>query len=198
MPPELTALKSRKGVSYPDQRWSELIQKMAGGDQSSLAEFYNESNRLVFGLALRIVNDRSAAEEIVLDTYHQVWRQSRNFDPQRGKPSSWILMIARRRAIDQLRSSASAKQQQAPLEDAQLYPDGNESPEGIVLLGELQQMIHKALAQLNSKQRELIEIAFFSGQTQLEISDKLGIPLGTVKTRIRTGMLKLRELLMGL
>lgn len=195
MAPAMAASRSKKESSYPDQRWAELIQNMAGGDQSSLAEFYDQSNRLVFGLVLRIVNDRGAAEEITLDTYHQVWRQAQNFDPERGKPSSWVLTIARNRAIDRLRSSAWVRREQTPIDDVSLFLAGSDSPEESATLGERQRMVRNALVQLKPDQRELIEIAFFGGLTHQEISDKLGVPLGTVKTRIRTGMLKLRELL---
>jgi RNA polymerase sigma-70 factor (ECF subfamily) len=144
---------------------------------------------------LRIVNDRGAAEEITLDTYHQVWRQAQNFDPERGKPSSWVLTIARNRAIDRLRSSAWVRREQTPIDDVSLFLAGSDSPEESATLGERQRMVRNALVQLKPDQRELIEIAFFGGLTHQEISDKLGVPLGTVKTRIRTGMLKLRELL---
>lgn len=192
------AATRNKESAYPDQRWIDLIHKMSEGDQAALAELYDQSNRLVFGLAFKIVNDRGAAEEITLDTYHQVWRQAQNFDPERGKPSSWILTIARNRAIDRLRSTMLTKQRQTPLEDVTPFLVVDGSPEDSASINERQKLVRAALSQLKPDQRELIEIAFFAGQTHQEISDKLNLPLGTVKTRIRTGMLKLRELLVEL
>lgn len=187
--------KEKKAVGYPDQQWSELIRQMAGGDQSSLAEFYDQSSRLVFGLVARIVNDRGAAEEITLDTYHQVWRQAHNFDPERGKPSSWVLTIARNRAIDRLRSSAQTRGRQTPLEEMTPFLATDDSPEEITTMGERRRLVRAALAALKPEQRQLIEIAYFAGLSHQEIAHKLELPLGTVKTRIRAGMLKLRELL---
>lgn len=190
----MTAVKEKKTISYPDQHWADLISRMASGDQMSLAELYDQSSRLVFSLVMRILNDRGAAEEITLDTYHQVWRQAQHFDLQRGKPSSWILTIARNRAIDRLRSTARIRQQQTPLEEVELFLAVDDSPEESLATGERQRMVRLALAQLKPEERQLIEIAFFGGLTHQEISGQFNLPLGTVKTRIRSGMLKLREL----
>jgi RNA polymerase sigma-70 factor (ECF subfamily) len=154
--------KEKKSLGYPDQQWSELIRQMAGGDQSSLAEFYDQSSRLVFGLVARIVNDRGAAEEITLDTYHQVWRQAHNFDPERGKPSSWILTIARNRAIDRLRSSSQTRRRQTPIEEMTPLLAADDSPEEATTMGERRRLVRAALAALKPEQRELIEIAYFA------------------------------------
>lgn len=195
MLPAMAVSKSKHTSPYPDHRWSELIDKMAGGDQASLADLYDQSSRLVFGLVLRIVNDRSAAEEITLDTYHQVWRQAANFKPERGTPTSWILTIARNRAIDRLRSTARPRKEQTPLEDVAPFLAGNDSPEETALLSEQQRIVRAALAQLRAEQRVLIEVAFFGGLTHYEIAEQFNLPLGTVKTRIRAGMQRLREIL---
>jgi RNA polymerase sigma-70 factor (ECF subfamily) len=168
---------------------------MADGDQMALSDFYDQSNRLVFGMVMRIVNDRGAAEEITLDAYHQVWRQAQNFDSERGKPSSWLITIARNRAIDRLRSTKWVRQEQTPLEDVTPFLAAEGTPEESTFTNEQQKRVRFALAQLKNDQRELIEIAFFAGLTHQEISDKLNLPLGTIKTRIRAGMMKLRELL---
>lgn len=177
--------------------WAELIQQMARGDQAALAEFYDQSSRLVFGLVLRIVKERGAAEEITLDTYHQVWRQAQSFDAARGKPSTWLLTIARSRAIDRLRASAWSRQEQTPLEEVTPFVATHDSPEKNAVLGERQRLVRAALSRLKAEQRVLIEAAFFGGLSHQELAEKLALPLGTVKTRIRTGMLKLRELLLA-
>ncbi len=186
---------TRNKPSYPDEQWADLIRKMAGGNQAALGELYDQSSRLVFGLVLHIVRDHGTAEEVTLDTFHQVWRQATNFDPERGRPSTWMLTIARSRAIDRLRSTAWTRKTQTPLEDAGLFLAETGTPEDDTVLSEQQRIVRTALAKLTSEQRELIEIAFFGGLTHHEIAAKLNLPLGTVKTRIRAGMSKLRELL---
>lgn len=195
MASQMAVAKRKKESAYPDQAWTELIGRMADGDQMALSDFYDQSNRLVFGMVMRIVNDRGAAEEITLDAYHQVWRQAQNFDSERGKPSSWLITIARNRAIDRLRSTKWVRQEQTPLEDVTPFLAAEGTPEESTFTNEQQKRVRFALAQLKNDQRELIEIAFFAGLTHQEISDKLNLPLGTIKTRIRAGMMKLRELL---
>lgn len=187
--------QKKKEAAYPDQAWAELIGRMSNGDQSALAEFYDQSSRMVFGMVMRVVNDRSAAEEVTLDAFHQVWRQARNFDPDRGRPSSWLITIARNRAIDRLRSTRWNRQEQTPLEEVMPFLAETDTPEHSACAYEQQKLVRTALAQLNADQRQLIEIAFFSGLTHQQISATLNLPLGTVKTRIRAGMMKLRELL---
>lgn len=195
MSSHVVATKRKKEAAFPDQAWAELIGRMSDGDQSALAEFYDQSNRLVFGMVMRVVNDRSAAEEVTLDAFHQVWRQAGNFDSERGKPSSWLITIARNRAIDRLRSSKWSRHEQTPLEDITPFLAVEGTPEKTASINEQQKMVRSALAQLKPEQRQLIEIAFFAGLTHQEISAKLNLPLGTIKTRIRAGMMKLRELL---
>ena len=187
--------QKKKEAAYPDQAWAELIGRMSNGDQSALAEFYDQSSRMVFGMVMRVVNDRSAAEEVTLDAFHQVWRQARNFDPDRGRPSSWLITIARNRAIDRLRSTRWNRQEQTPLQEVMPFLAETDTPEHSASAYEQQKLVRTALAQLNADQRQLIEIAFFSGLTHQQISATLNLPLGTVKTRIRAGMMKLRELL---
>lgn len=185
----------KKKPCFPDEQWAALIAKMSGGDQQALAELYDQSSRLVFSLILRIVIDHGLAEEVTLDSFHQIWRQAANFDPERGRPSAWMLTIARSRAIDRVRSMSLTRKMQTPLEDAAFFLAGDDSPEAYVVLSEEQRRVRAALAQLKPEQRQLIEIAFFGGLTHHEIAAQLNLPLGTVKTRIRTGMMRLRELL---
>lgn len=194
--PHIVTARPKKAFPCHDQHWIELIHKMAAGDQSALAEFYDQSSGLVFGLVLRILNDRNAAEEVTLDAYYQVWRQAQNYNPERGKPLSWVIVIARNRAIDRLRATRLPKQEQTPLEDAALFLTFENTPEDSASASERQKIVRTALAQLKLEQRQLIEIAFFAGLTHQEIADKFQLPLGTVKTRIRAGMTKLRELLL--
>lgn len=189
-----TAYSTRKNQQH-DERWGALIAQIASGNQEALSEFYDQTNRMVFSLAVRMLNDRSAAEEITLDVFMQVWKQAASFDPERGKPLTWLLTIARNRTIDRMRCSAWMHREQTPLEDVIPFIADYHSPAEGVELREMRAQVRGALAKLKPEQREVIEIAYFGGLTQQEIAEHLNLPLGTVKTRMRTAMLRLRELL---
>lgn len=179
----------------PAANLANLIALIAEGDQQALSNFYDQTHRLVFSLALRVLNDRGAAEEVTLDVFMQVWKQARSFDPERGKPVTWLMTIARSRSIDRLRASSWRQQEQTPLEDViPFIPDYN-TPAEAAEISNRRQHVRAALAQLPLEQRELIEIAYYGGLTQQEISAHLKLPLGTVKTRMRSGLIRLRELL---
>jgi len=185
-------------LGSPEARWIALIQCIAQGDQQALAPLYDETSRLVYSLALRILRDHALAEEATMDVYLQVWRQAQSFSPDRGKPSAWLLKMARSRAIDLLRRGARKRRLEESLEAAVSIAAKTQNPEQASLLREEQRRTRKALARLNPEQREAIEIAYFAGLSHTEIAHVLGLPLGTIKTRIRTGMLKLRESLVTL
>ena len=177
--------------------WARLIGRIAQTDRHALAELYDASSSQVFGLVLRLVGDRAAAEEIALDVYTQVWKRASQYDPSRGSASSWLLLIARSRAIDHLRSSVrKTRDAERPLDPAVAQvSDHSANPEEVVLLQGRRQLVRSALESLDSRKREAIDLAFYSGLTHTEIADRLGLPVGTVKTRIRSGMIRLRELL---
>jgi RNA polymerase sigma-70 factor (ECF subfamily) len=156
---------------------------------------YDGTHPLVYGLALRILGDVADAEEVALDVYTQVWRTAGNFDPRRGSVSAWLVTLARSRAIDRLRSAAARRQREESRPELPEAPAAARSPEEASLLGQRRVRVRAALARLLPEQREAIELAFFSGLTHSELAARLGQPLGTVKTRIRLGMMKLRELL---
>jgi len=184
--------------SARDQDLASLIRKVADGDQSALSALLDSTSRLVFGLALRILGDRSTAEEVMLDVYTQVWRQAGSYDRKRGAPLAWILTIARSRAIDRLRSSRHDQLNSEPVEMLSDLSENAPNPEETSVLSERKKMVRSALTTLAAEQREVIELAYFSGLSHSEIALKLGQPLGTVKTRVRLGMMKLRESLMPL
>jgi len=179
-----------------DQEWVALIQKIADGDQTALATFYDSTNRLVYGLIMRVLGDASAAEEVLLDVYTQVWRQATSYDAQRGTPLAWLTTIARSRAIDRLRAGWQDQQRKEPLETLGEAPTSAANPEEMTVASERQRLIRAALETLSPEQREVIELAYYSGLSHSEIASKLNQPLGTVKTRTRLGMMKLREALM--
>lgn len=178
-----------------DKDWVELIRRVAEGDQSALTMLYDMTNRLAFGLILRIVNDRSTAEEVLLDVYTQVWRQAATYDVKRGAPIAWLLTISRSRAIDRVRASKFDLHNREPLEAIGEVRATSGSPEDESVLSERQRLVRSALDSLSPEQREVIELAYFSGLSHSEIALKLGQPLGTVKTRTRLGMMKLRDAL---
>ncbi|HEY0321514.1 MAG TPA: sigma-70 family RNA polymerase sigma factor [Pyrinomonadaceae bacterium] len=180
-------------VDIRDQDWAALIERMAGGDEYALQTFYDRSSRLIFGLLLRILNDTGLAEEVLLDVYMQVWRQAAKYDPVRGKTLAWIITIARSRAIDRLRSS---RQEEMRKESLDATDHGYVLTTGFVdptIAPERQRVVRGALDSLPPEQREVIEMAYYLGLSHSEIAARLGQPLGTVKTRTRLGMMKLRE-----
>ncbi|MEP7343292.1 MAG: sigma-70 family RNA polymerase sigma factor [Acidobacteriota bacterium] len=178
-----------------DQELISFVQRVAKGDQAALASLYDSTNRLVYGLILRVLGDSSTAEEVLLDVYTQVWRQAVSYDTGRGSPLAWLTTIARSRAIDRLRSGWQDQQRKEPLDLLTDRETGAASPEEMTVASERQRFVRSALALLSPEQREVIELAYYGGLSHSEIAAKLDQPLGTVKTRTRLGMIKLRDAL---
>lgn len=176
-----------------DQRLIVLMSEIARGDQEAFASFYDQTQRLVFSLALRILHDQGLAEEVTSDVFMQVWRQAANFETMRGTPLSWLMTIARTRSIDRLRASAYLRQESELLDTVAEQPATSLSPEKASLYREQQQLVRTALRQLSPDQRRLIETAYFEGLSQSELAEKFALPLGTVKTRVRSGMMILKK-----
>jgi len=168
---------------------------VADGDQSALTVLYDSTSRLVFGLVLRVVTDRASAEEVLLDVYTQVWRQASTYDAKRGAPLAWLMTIARTRGIDRLRSGKHEHQKKESLDAIGEITATTASPEADTVSSERRQLVRTALDSLSVEQREVIELAYYSGLSHSEIALQLGQPLGTVKTRTRLGMMKLRDML---
>jgi len=186
--------RDSREVSSRDQDWAALIDKIADGDQSALTTLYDSTSRLVFGLILRVVSDRATAEEVLLDVYTQIWRQAGSYDRKRGAPLAWMMTIARTRGIDRLRSS-KADLTREPLETSGEVTATTPSPEDASVASERGRLVRSALDTLSAEQREVIELAYYSGLSHSEIALRLNQPLGTVKTRTRLGMMKLRDTL---
>jgi 1-acyl-sn-glycerol-3-phosphate acyltransferase len=178
-------------------RWNQCMERIAQGDGEALGRLYDGTHSLVYGLALRILGDTADAEEVTLDVYSQVWKTAGNFDLYRGTVSAWLVMLARSRAIDRLRAGAARRQREETRGELPDAPASTVSPEEVSLLSQQRRLVRAALDTLAPEQREAIELAFFSGLSHSELASRLGQPLGTVKTRIRLGMMKLRELLGG-
>lgn len=181
--------------SIHEQEWAGLLARIAVGDQSALAELYDASSAKVFGLAMKILGDHAAAEETTLDVYTQVWRRISTYDAERGTPGSWLMTLAKHRAIDRFRSSYLERGRQVPLEQAAELPGCGDTPEQYSAGLERQRLVQDALATLSAEQRQAVALAYYWGMSQSEIAEQLKLPLGTVKTRIRLGMIKLREVL---
>jgi RNA polymerase sigma-70 factor, ECF subfamily len=176
--------------------WSRYLNAIRGGDHRALAELYDAASSVVYGLALRILSDRDLAEDVVVEVFAQVWRDAGKFDPARGSATSWIISMTRSRAIDLLRSR---KRERAadPIDSAAGIKSSLPDPEELSCLSERRQFVRCALGTLTVEQREAIDLAYFSGLSHSEIAYKLGQPVGTIKTRIRTAMIRLREELLG-
>lgn len=178
-----------------EQEWGQLIALTAQGDQAALATLYDCTSPQVYGLVLKILDNREAAEEVTLDVYTQVWRQAHTYDETRGSPGGWLMTIARTRAIDRYRAGAAERGRIQSLDTVEFFASDGETPEQDLAGQERRRYVQQALKILTSEQRQAIALAYFYGLSQSEIADKLLLPLGTVKTRMRLGMMKLRDAL---
>ena len=176
-------------------RWEDLVRGCAQADQACLATLYDQSSALVYGVALRVLSSPEDAEEVTLDVYNQVWRSAGNFANTRGTVTAWLVMLARSRAIDRVRSRAVRARVEEPIFEYAALASTGSSPEEATEAGQRRQRIRSAMASLPAEQRRAVELAFFSGLSHSELAGHLGVPLGTVKTRIRSSMMKMRELL---
>jgi RNA polymerase sigma-70 factor (ECF subfamily) len=173
------------------------LERMARGDEDALAELYDRHGRLVYSLALRIVRDQRDAEEIVQEVFAQAWRQSGRYSAGRGSVVGWMLTLTRSRAIDRVRGRR-ARPEAASHETAMAdLPDNAMAADERLASAARAAQVRAALDSLPFLQRTAIELAFYDGLTHAEIADRLEQPLGTVKTRIRQGLLKLRDRLAG-
>jgi len=179
-----------------EQEWVTLVRSIAAGNQHALQKLYERAHRPVFTLIMRIVSNRQTAEELTLDVFHDVWRRAAKYEPQGGTVLGWILNQARSRAIDRLRFEGRQKRVNPSAEDWRQVTAPRDSQEAIALRqqGEL---LRRALAALTPEERQTIETAYFSELTFSEVALQLNQPLGTVKTRIRSGLARLRQALAG-
>ena len=170
-----------------------LLARIAVGEEGAFERLYDLTSPRVFALALRILNDRGAAEETTLDVFLQVWRQGERYEPAKGTPLGWLLTIARTRALDTRRTRQRRARREEPFEAALGLPDGGASPEDLSAGEQDAARIRRALAALTPGQREALIAAYFAGLSQTEIARATGQPLGTVKTRIRSGLIRLEH-----
>ncbi len=169
------------------------LQRMAGGDHPALALCYDLMGSVVFSLAVRMLRDRAAAEDVTQDIFVQVWRQAGNYDTGRGSPEAWIMMIARTRILDRLRSRSAGIVLKPVGDHLPEAPDAEDWPEDLAITREDAVNVRRALMELPGDQKQAIELAFFEGLTHVEIAERLAVALGTIKTRIRLGLMKIKD-----
>jgi RNA polymerase sigma-70 factor (ECF subfamily) len=177
----------------PEQDWATLVQSIAAGDQLALHALYERAHRPVFTLIMRITANREIAEELTIDVFHDVWRRASQYDAAIGTVLGWIMNQARSRAIDRLRFEGRQKRNRGG--DVELGAEVVADPSDVVKLREQSEALRAALVALTPEECQAIEMTFFDGLTHAEAAARLNQPLGTIKTRIRSGLHKLREML---
>jgi RNA polymerase sigma-70 factor (ECF subfamily) len=174
----------------------DLVDRIKRGDSSALDDLHERYSSPVYSLVWKILQNAEEAEEVALDVFWQVWRQADRYDPSRGAPPAWIFTVARSRAIDRLRARQRREDRTISFDDpaVNLDPlDEEAAPDLVASFRQRRDTMREAVTTLPVAQREAIELAFFKGLTHVEIAQRLGQPLGTIKTRIRQGLIKLRK-----
>ncbi len=178
-----------------EQRWRGYLEEIAQGHAEALAKLYRETVPILNGMALRLLGNPADAEEVVLEVYEQVWRSAAGYDSSRSRVLWWLSMLTRSRALDRLRTTRRRAAVEEPVAEALDFESPGPLPEATVLDSERSQLVRTAIAGLSPDQRQAVELAFFSELSHSEIAEKLDIPLGTIKTRIRTALRRLRDAL---
>jgi RNA polymerase sigma-70 factor (ECF subfamily) len=180
-----------------DEHRSQLaaaLARVAGGDRAALRIVYQDTSAKLFGICLRILNDRSEAEDVLQDVYVTVWRKAGTFDPGRASPITWLVAIARNRSIDKLRGGAAGRRLE-PIENAEAVSDP--APAAVEVLEQVQEnaKLTTCLGELEARHATAIRAAFMDGNTYEELAKRMDVPLGTMKSWVRRGLLKLRACL---
>ena len=173
---------------------AELLSRSARGDEAAFADLYDATSRRLFGLVLRIVRDHAMSEEVTQEVYLDVWRQSSRFDPERGSALSWLMTIAHRTAVDKVRASEASRRRDDAHASTHQDIEFDTTAESAQASLEAQR-VRRALATLTDAQRAAVELAYLGGYTHTEVARLLDLPLGTAKTRIRDGLIRLRDTL---
>ncbi len=190
--PDAPSSPEVSGRSVEAKRLSELILRSGRGEEAAFADLYDAVARRLHGLVLRVIRDPAQAEEVTQEAMVEIWRQSARYNPSLGSPLSWLMTIAHRRAVDRVRSAEAASrrdttyyQQSTVIEHDSTAEAAAQNMEGL--------RVRQALGSLTDTQRGALELAYFGGYTHNEVATMLGIPLGTAKTRIRDGLIRLRD-----
>ncbi|MGZ4446423.1 MAG: ECF RNA polymerase sigma factor SigK [Nocardioides sp.] len=170
----------------------ELLKLAGRGDQTAFAQLYDATRTRVFGLAVRVVRDRAQAEEVAQEAFLEIWRQSGRYDSDRGSPLAWMLTIVHRKAVDRVRSAEASTRRDTTYHQ-QTQPVEHDSTAEAAHASLEAHRVRSALATLTEVQREALELAYVGGYTHTEVATMLDLPVGTAKTRIRDGLIRLRD-----
>jgi RNA polymerase sigma-70 factor (ECF subfamily) len=175
----------------------DLLKRVGQGDRLSFEALYDRFSGVLFSVAYRVLNNQEAAEDVLQDVFIQIWEKAPLYDPARGKPMTWAITLARNKAIDRLRSTQRRDRLRDEMErEAETFEKFDDRSSFDAAAGvETGKLVREAIQKLSKDQREAIELAFFSSLTQTEIAGRLNEPLGTIKARIRRGMMRLKDLL---
>ena len=186
-PPEGTGAPTDAGAAL-----AALLARCARADEQAFADLYDATARRVHGLVLRVVRDPSQAEEVTQEVYLQVWRTASRFDARKGSALSWLMTLAHRRAVDRVRAAEAASRQDTTYHQRTQVVPHDATAEAAETSLEARR-VRVALAELTTVQREALELAYFGGYTHTEVATMLDLPVGTAKTRIRDGLIRLRD-----
>jgi RNA polymerase sigma-70 factor (ECF subfamily) len=184
---------SEEGGS-PSAHLADLLRRASRGDEAAFAELYDATSSRAFGLAVRVLRDRAQAEEVTQESYLDCWRHASRFDVAKGSAISWLLTIVHRKAVDRVRSAEASGRRDAAYGHRELTVPHDETAEAATASLEAGR-VRTALAHLTTKQREAVELAFLGGYTHTEVASMLDLPIGTAKTRIRDGLIRMRDAL---
>lgn len=179
-----------EGTGVPEL--SQFLQRAARGDEAAFSALYDATSQRVFGLVLRVVRDRAQAEEVTQEVYLQVWRTAARYDATKGSALSWLMTLAHRRAVDRVRAAEAATRNETTYHQHNQQVDHDATAEAAEASMEARR-VRSALAELTPIQREALELAYFGGYTHTEVAALLDLPVGTAKTRIRDGLIRLRD-----
>lgn len=188
------------GVPSPEEGAPEasvlaaLLRSSSRGDADAFARYYDATAARAFGLAVRVVRDRAQAEEVVQEAFLDVWRTAARFDPARGSAAGWLLTVVHRKAVDRVRAAEAAGRRDTHYEQDNHTVAHDATAEAVEATMEARRVRH-ALTQLTDVQREALELAYFGGYTHTEVASMLDLPVGTAKTRIRDGLIRMRDAL---
>lgn len=179
-----------------EKRWQTYLREIEKGNAQSLAALYEDTVPILYGLAVRILGNSADAEEVVVEVFEQVWHKASHFDASRGTVWRWLTLLTRSRAIDRLRAASTRREREeaAPKQQREIMSQ-EPRPDEASIFRQQQCLVRRALGTLPEDQRQALEMAYFSELTHVQIAATLNVPLGTIKTRIRMGMGKLREAL---
>ncbi|MDX1467740.1 MAG: sigma-70 family RNA polymerase sigma factor [Acidimicrobiia bacterium] len=189
---EPTLSTSQPSPRHPRNDLDQALADVARGDKASFSRLYDELSPAVYGTALRILRSSEHAEEVTQEVFLEVWRKAADWKPHRSRARSWVFMIARARAVDRVRSEQAVRDRQSRVGPGWVTPIHDDAADDLIVKAEHGE-VRDVLGTLTEKQRVVVELAYFGGKTYVEVAEELGLPLGTVKTRMRDGLMKMRQ-----